>query len=302
MAEIQNSVAIVRQSILAAFQPFISKEETRYYLRGVHIEGHPVQGAVLVATDGHMMAVAHDPDGYTAGLNQVWAVGDMGYLLKSKLPKLNRYMDPPEQSWVKLSVNPLLKLDARGSIHHAQTAEGLAADDAKALAHMQGPLAIDGVFPPWRRVVPNRMHAEPIRRFGGWLDATYMMRCTRFAVELSKAFGRQANPGVSFHSMESDPEDKHEGPRVMRISGTPEAFIVVMPIRGDDPETLESGEPAKGPPEWLYAKAPKKARKVKVPSEQGEPETELEPELEPEQEPEPEMEPEPEPEELPQAA
>lgn len=40
-----------------------SKEETRYYLCGVYITKHPKGGALLVATDGHRMMVAHDQDG-----------------------------------------------------------------------------------------------------------------------------------------------------------------------------------------------------------------------------------------------
>ena len=50
----------------------ISKEETRYYLNGVFIEPHPVGGAVLVATDGHRMLVAHDEKGEVSGS------GDLG--------------------------------------------------------------------------------------------------------------------------------------------------------------------------------------------------------------------------------
>lgn len=40
-----------------------SKEETRYYLMGVYVQPHPVKGAVIVATDGHRMFVAHDEEG-----------------------------------------------------------------------------------------------------------------------------------------------------------------------------------------------------------------------------------------------
>lgn len=37
-----------------------STEETRYYLNGVYVCPHPTKGAMLVATDGHRMMVAHD--------------------------------------------------------------------------------------------------------------------------------------------------------------------------------------------------------------------------------------------------
>lgn len=40
-----------------------SKEKTRYYRNGVYVQPHPEKGAVLIATDGHRMLVAHDAEG-----------------------------------------------------------------------------------------------------------------------------------------------------------------------------------------------------------------------------------------------
>lgn len=63
----------------------ISKEETRYYLNGVHIEPHPVRGAILVATDGHRMVVIHDAD---AECDEDVIVKLPGYALaQCKLPR-----------------------------------------------------------------------------------------------------------------------------------------------------------------------------------------------------------------------
>lgn len=49
--------------LFAAVAQVQSTEETRYYLIGVYVCPHPLKGALMVATDGHRMMVAHDPDG-----------------------------------------------------------------------------------------------------------------------------------------------------------------------------------------------------------------------------------------------
>jgi len=41
---------------------FVAKNDIRYYLAGIYVEPHPDGGAILVATDGHMMAVIRDAD------------------------------------------------------------------------------------------------------------------------------------------------------------------------------------------------------------------------------------------------
>jgi len=41
-----------------------SDEELRYYLNGVSVTPHESKGVYLVATNGHILLVAHDPDGW----------------------------------------------------------------------------------------------------------------------------------------------------------------------------------------------------------------------------------------------
>jgi hypothetical protein len=54
-------------SIVAKMAPFVSNEETRYYLRGIHMMADPAGGVRLAATDGHALIVVRDPDGYYNG-------------------------------------------------------------------------------------------------------------------------------------------------------------------------------------------------------------------------------------------
>ena len=45
---------------LKILYPFMAQGDIRYYLNAIHIEPHPDGGAILVATNGHMMMVIRD--------------------------------------------------------------------------------------------------------------------------------------------------------------------------------------------------------------------------------------------------
>jgi hypothetical protein len=94
--------------------PFMSTEEVRYYINGIYIEPCPKGGALLIATDGHVMGIVHDET----------AVVEKGVIWKPSKDLLaagktaNKKDDPC-----------VLSLSAR--------------DGAP----------IDGTFPDWRRVI-----------------------------------------------------------------------------------------------------------------------------------------------------
>lgn len=60
--------AAIRTEAIRFLLPFICREETRYYLNGVHLEAHRDGGVLAVATDGHKMGVAYDDIGAAEGL------------------------------------------------------------------------------------------------------------------------------------------------------------------------------------------------------------------------------------------
>ena len=56
--------AKVNAEILSRMLPFVAKGDIRYYLNGVYLEPHHSgKGALLVATDGHVMMVGYDETG-----------------------------------------------------------------------------------------------------------------------------------------------------------------------------------------------------------------------------------------------
>lgn len=123
----------VRSDLFRAVAVACSDEETRTYLHGVYIQPHPVEGVLMVATDGHRLLVAHDAGGSCS-----------------------------EPVIVKLS-GPVLKAAKAKKTDHID-GRRLVADDENGvrvvIPHESAevyPVAwkIEGTFPDWRRVIPD---------------------------------------------------------------------------------------------------------------------------------------------------
>jgi len=135
-----SQIEIDSALFLAAYS-CVSTEETRYYLQGVFVTPapHPAtgRGVLMVATDGHRMALVWDGDGVT----------DRGRIIR---------LDPKAKA---------LKL-ARGEERRVLHLDGLEKGKSAVaqVMHDHGEFAqsldvltvaeIDGVFPDWTRVLP----------------------------------------------------------------------------------------------------------------------------------------------------
>lgn len=182
-----------------AVKPFISTEETRYYLNGVRIEAHE-GGAIAVATDGCRLGVQFSP-----GANCVTE----GIWICPKGLKLDKRKGAPAQ-WVVGTVN-----GSKGRLHliHAMQrdkdtdmAEYVSGFPAAGVDEMSwGHSLIDGTYPDWRRALPAATEADIVRSFDG---------------EKLKAFGRPVTMrGKSIH-------DPH-----LIQNGDPNFLGVAMPMR-----------------------------------------------------------------------
>ena len=121
----------------------VSKEETRYYLQGVHLEAGK-DGFTMVATDGHKLLCAFQPYGEHMPQDHMASVIIPASLI-AKL-KVKRNAD----AWAELTVNGLdLSFEYRGETF--------------------GGKAIDATFPDWRRVVPTVVTGETAQFNGDYL-------------------------------------------------------------------------------------------------------------------------------------
>lgn len=182
-----------------AVKPFISTEETRYYLAGVRIEAHE-GGAIAVATDGHRLGVQFSPDANCAA-NGIW--------ICPKELKLDRRKGAPAQ-WVVGTVN-----GSKGRLHLIHTkqrdkdtdmAEYVSGFPAAGMDEVSwGHSLIDGTYPNWRRALPAASKADVIRGFNG---------------DYLKTFGR----ALTLRG------DGHNSPHLVQ-NGDPNFIGVAMPMR-----------------------------------------------------------------------
>lgn len=118
----------VRASYFRAVAFACSAEETRYNIGGVHIEPHPVEGVILVATDGHRMMVAHDIEGSCDAPLTARITGEA-----FKRGKAKRF-DPLPRRFSAVD-------------------DGIVMVDED---RFEQPWLVEGAYPAWRRVVPMK--------------------------------------------------------------------------------------------------------------------------------------------------
>lgn len=61
-APISHDKLRVSAKLVALVTPFMAKADIRYYLNGINIRPHAAGGAVICATNGHVLGAVHDPD------------------------------------------------------------------------------------------------------------------------------------------------------------------------------------------------------------------------------------------------
>jgi len=119
----------INLNTLKAVAHAVGKEETRYYLMGVHLEAGK-DGFTMVATNGHMLLCAFQPYGELAPQDHMESIIIPAGLI-AKL-KVKRNADP----WAELTVNGLdLSFEYMGETY--------------------GGKAIEATYPGWRNIVPK---------------------------------------------------------------------------------------------------------------------------------------------------
>jgi len=183
---------------------FTSKEEHRYYLRGVYIEPCEAGGVALVSTDGHRLFVAYDEKGEA----------DKARIVHAEKPMLAQCKKAER---LVFAGGDSEGTDKNGNtVYRAETQT----DGVFSGAGVVG--FVDGTFPDWRRVVPScKPHeSNQVDVFNG----QYIADMGKAAIDLAKREGvRQGFCRIVTDALENSPalvEFEH-GP----------AFAVLMPAR-----------------------------------------------------------------------
>lgn len=182
----------------------VSSEETRYYLNGVHIEPHQ-NGALMVATDGHRMIVAHD----TAGECTESAIVKLPRfaLAQCRTPKMFEKKRVVEVENGSATIIEMVPAEKKGEFLR----------ESLLTAHKA---IIDGTFPDWMRLVPSEISGSGT---SGAVNPKYIKAWGDVGVELSRLYGGVGS--IALYS--SDPNS----PMLVRFEGAKNVFGIQMPMR-----------------------------------------------------------------------
>ena len=148
----------VRLDAALKVRPFISNEETRYYLNGVLVEASPNGGATCVATDGHRMGISYDADGFVERslIVRIPAIikAEKGLFLR---PWLVGMLTDGGNGYIAV-------VDGKKTDEREDDAQ-YAIERVEDCTLRIGRSFIDGTYPDWRRVVPEASPTDVTRAF-----------------------------------------------------------------------------------------------------------------------------------------
>lgn len=179
-----------------------SQEEVRYYLNGVYVQPHPNKGALMIATDGHRMMVAHDED---------------GTCIKPAIVKL-----PKEALSYKFK-------DAPNDLKLSVSTDGIA---SLGTFRSEAPVLIDGTFPDWAAVI-RPVLANAKKRFYG----KELLGAASFSGKYLASFGSIADflKGVKEGTPIRIISHNEADPALVLFPNDSRVFGILMPMRASVP-------------------------------------------------------------------
>jgi len=199
----------VNADLFRAAHTIVSRNETRYYLKGVCIQpakaGMP--GVTLTATDGHRLISVYDREGSADG---DYIVG----LTPAQLRDLKSGRGETHPRRI-ISTTP----DAPLTVARND-------DEAHVYALLLDWQIKDATFPDWRRVLPSKLGAPTV------LQAFNLAYLASFD-EAARIITGQRAVGSSIYSPDNG------SPAVIRFDGVDHAVGVVMPHRTDLTEAMK---------------------------------------------------------------
>lgn len=213
---------IIKAAYVAQAVQFMSKEETRFYLCGLHICANPTGGARIVATDGHLLGIFHDAGGI-ADAPGIWPISKT--LLASCKPQKTDY----GRRWVVLGESRAVVALA----NTAQVAGEVAANLPSNIVHQEFIAPVDGTFPDYARIVPVPSVPET-----GWaadhFNPALLERAMSPAYWAEDGERRKHPLSVVVYSSAVG------SPAVVKVSERHDFFSIIMPTRAVGDHTLPS--------------------------------------------------------------
>lgn len=163
----------VRADLFARAMVAICKEDTRYYLGGVCVMEAPEGGALMVATDGHILVAVRDPRGLVTGSGLVTLDPGMTKALKHHRDDSRRSRFGCNSERVLVMDNTRDEQQGQAMIvingPRTESEDGTISDPrSEAFENLTNPgmavvqtqffdLLIDGTFPDFQRAIPDKV-------------------------------------------------------------------------------------------------------------------------------------------------
>jgi len=188
----------INAEYLRLAQLFSSKDDNRYYLKGVHIEQHPSgEGIIIVATNGTVCGIFYDREGYVENKLLIEFSKPFITSLKSEKREHGRRVTIKNDRLVVMTIN------SDGSMVNEEFIK-------------PGNIEIDDTFPDWRRILPKDFSNDS-------LIIINPKEIEVFSVVASSLTNSKLTP-ITFN-----PSGKH-GP-IGILCGHDDFFGIVMPMK-----------------------------------------------------------------------
>jgi len=187
----------INAEYLRLAQLFSSKDDVRYYLKGVQVEPHPSgEGILIIATDGHVLGSFYDRNGYVPEPMLIgFDKGLISALKSERSEKFGRVVT------VRGGRTTVMTIDSEG-------------EPWKEKYIKPGNIEMDGTFPDWRRVLPSDVeNCNPT-----------------FDVSLLKPFEAVCK-FFSVKGLKLEPSGE-TGPMGVKVKGTDDFYGVLMSFNG----------------------------------------------------------------------
>jgi len=218
-----TSRVIVPARTLVALENCQSDEPTRYYLQGIHITRH-ADGAMMKATNGHIMGNLLARGAIVEGDPQIWKVKAKKLLS----PVIRAHEANDLRLWCdmtfadgKVTVSLLL---VSGSTD--EPVDPLGGAEVATLSAADAASVIDGTFPDcdrlWRA---NKWNPE------GTASKAFGPHVLKDLLAFSAALDAPRKQAGIFRCWHTGDADDHKSPSLVTFSGTPDACVMMMPMR-----------------------------------------------------------------------
>ncbi|HYD58942.1 MAG TPA: hypothetical protein VEC35_01210 [Noviherbaspirillum sp.] len=196
---------------LPSLAHFMGSKDVRYWLNAIHIEPHPDGGAVLVATNGHMLMAIIDAEA-VCPVPATFSVH----------PDAIKHCNKAREVHIHLEEQRLIVVDSLEQELYVQP--------RKCMVEMR-----DGHrFPDFRVVMPDFSKLK--RTVASFINCTLLAKIIKAHPLNGK---REGYPVIRFWQ---EP-DEAQKPIIVQFDGAPECVAVLMPIAGKSYEQV--------PEEWM---------------------------------------------------